>query len=175
MSTEDLLLSLPYPIAVIGNGRCDEFGEEIDSFPSVIRMNNFVQEGYEKDVGSKLSAWCVNCWWDVTKRELGSVPVFTVFHEQDDNNRPLRWMMDRGMSVILPDRRWSEEVRTLKRKHPSCGLMLLFALHMLEIEYEAFGFDGMQSGHYWDPNHAHTHPEESREVGILLEGLAPIR
>ena len=169
MTTEDLLKSLPRPVAVVGNGPLRLMGKEIDSAGSVIRLNNFTTEGWEDLAGSRIDAWCVNCWWDVPWRSLG-VPAFTVFHEQDDSNRPGRWAQKMGAptsALILPHVRWSEAVRAVKPKHPTCGIILLYALQALGMPTRAYGFDGLRSGHYWDPGHLHDHACEDEALKRL--------
>jgi len=166
ISTEDLLADLPRPIAVVGNGSVDLKGEEIDSHASVIRINNYRILGYENWVGSKIGVWCVNCWWDLENR-TPSVPVCTPFHAEDDSGRILRWEARYGVDLIKPERRWSEEVRGIKAKKPSTGLLLLFALDSLGIPADAYGFDGLVAGHYWDRAHKHDHPEERSALDSL--------
>jgi hypothetical protein len=48
------------PIIILGNSPevlKSEKGKEIDSFPCVVRLNDFVTKGYEKYIGSKTDIW----------------------------------------------------------------------------------------------------------------------
>lgn len=50
-------------IILVGNGRSllgREIGQEIDSFDTVVRFNNFITKGFEKSVGSKTDWWARN-------------------------------------------------------------------------------------------------------------------
>lgn len=47
-------------IVIVGNGPSvlnREMGRQIDNFDTVVRINNFVTEGYEKYVGSRTDIW----------------------------------------------------------------------------------------------------------------------
>ena len=62
--TEDYLRDTLYdsPL-VIGNGNIDLNGytyKMINRCASVIRMNNFIIDGYEDQVGTKITHWCTN-------------------------------------------------------------------------------------------------------------------
>jgi len=160
-TTEHFLESLPLPIAVVGNGPIKDYGNKIDAHASIIRLNNFISEGFEEHVGSLISAWCTNCWWDVPYRNLG-VPPFTVFNEKEDGGRVLLWASAMGApKLILPRIRWDRQIRRrFNINKPSTGLLLLYALDTLDIPADAYGFDGMQGGHYWDPTYLHDHGME---------------
>ncbi len=56
LCTEDVLLSLRRPIAVVGNGLPDRpMGSLIDRYATVIRLNNFEIAGHEPMVGQRTS------------------------------------------------------------------------------------------------------------------------
>lgn len=158
-STEELLTSLPRPIAVVGNGPCEGLGELIDAYGSVIRINNFELEGYEEHVGARLSAWCTNCWHDVPHRRPPA-PTFTVFHSSVSSQVTEWRKRHNARELIEPEQDWSALARMHKPK-PSTGLILLVMLRRLGIEHRPFGFDGLASGHYWDPDHEHDHGDEA--------------
>jgi len=151
---ENVLLTLPPPVVVIGNGRITDAGYAINKYSSVIRINNFITRGHEKDVGNSTTVWCVNCWHDVLYRNLG-ITMITPFHP-NDAPRVLSWHRD----LCIPQIHWSDKIRGLKPRKPSTGLILLYAMKELGVEYDTYGFDGFQTGHYWDPGHEHDHPEE---------------
>lgn len=160
-TSEELLRTLPRPIAVVGNGPIrSDAAHEIDCHASVIRINNFPAK--PGPAGNKVTAWCVNCWPDVPGRSLGC-PVFTLFHPDRDPAHDVRgWMARTAMPhLILPVRHWSEEARTTWPEKPSTGLILLHALAALEIPAVAYGFEGLRGGHYWAPDHVHDHADES--------------
>jgi hypothetical protein len=50
-------------LIIVGNGLSlidRKMGKTIDSFKDVVRINNYVIEGYEEHVGSKTTIWCRN-------------------------------------------------------------------------------------------------------------------
>jgi hypothetical protein len=148
-STEDFLKRQPTPFVVVGNGATQREGNGrfIDSFPTVIRLNNFVIKGYETRVGQKTSAWCVNGWGDVPYRELG-IPVFTPFSSKDIYAKKA-W--SEVPHLILPSEPWGRKTKEESGfEHPSLGLVLLWMLEQLEIGTWAYGFDSFSSHHYWD-------------------------
>lgn len=154
-NTAAFLMKLPRPFAVVGNG--DSFrrgdGQKIDAHPTVIRLNNFVIEGFEGLVGTKLSAWAVNACADVPYREFG-VPVFSVFGERDIYSiAPWTKGPKRVPHLLLPSHSWGRatQAKYPKQRNPSTGLTLLHMLDTLGIETRAFGFDAFRSGHYWEP------------------------
>lgn len=151
-TTEAFLLKQPRPFAVVGNAASFKKGDgkKIDKFPTVIRMNNFIVEGFEPLVGKSTTAWCVNGWKDVPYRELG-VPVFTPFGKKDIY--PLDPWLKTCPHLMIPSVPWGNKCREAKKEGapPSTGCVLLFLLESLGIESTAFGFDSFVSGHYWSP------------------------
>jgi len=52
-------------VIIVGNGRsvlASEAGPMVDQFATVVRFNDYVIEGFEKHIGSKVSLWVVSDW-----------------------------------------------------------------------------------------------------------------
>lgn len=163
---DQFLRDLPEPIAVVGNGPCVGQGAEIDGHATVIRFNNWRTSS---DVGCRTDVWCVNCWDDVEPRPWTGKMV-TIFTDGEQRDRLSRWLgMYPHMHVPLGPS-WVDATRAIKPNKPSTGLVLLNRLRMHRKRFRAFGFDGMTTGHAWDPNHKHDHPPEVealRTLGVL--------
>jgi len=91
-------------VIIVSNSRVvleRELGEKIDSFDTVIRINDFEIDGYEKHVGTKTDIWAscsgppnqkghplmrISHWMDYQKNKLGPFrEVWTVREEVGDN------------------------------------------------------------------------------------------
>jgi hypothetical protein len=154
LATEEFLKKLPRPVAVVGNGAGFKPGDglKVDSYPSVLRMNNFVLEGYEDLVGRKTTAWVVSCCWNVPYRELG-VPVLTPFGGEDYVSLD-PWVKEkRCPHLMIPNENWGKRFDG----GPSTGLTLLYILEVLGVETYAYGFDSFRTGHYWEPGHRYDY------------------
>ena len=60
-------------VLVIGNGPSIinyEIGNKIDEFDCVVRLNNYITKGYEKNVGSKTSIWATGGGLNITPRDV---------------------------------------------------------------------------------------------------------
>lgn len=165
--TGELLKSLPEPIAVVGNGPMVGMGAEIDSHPSVIRFNNFVIEGYERHVGTKTTAWCTSCWKDVEKRPWTD-EMFTLFHEDGPYDEQISEWLGVYPHMRLPDEMWYLEAEYRFSHRPTSGFVLLNKLAEFGKRVDAYGFDGMKSGHYWNLKpFAHSHNGEAKALSQL--------
>lgn len=162
MTLEQLLRELPRPIAVVGNGpfgdgEPEDYAREIDGAGSVLRINRLILGG---PAGERLpDVWITNGCDDVWPMAKPGELVASPYHATDDDGRVTKWARAWGLEVILPEQRWADVARLLKPK-PSTGLILLVALDALGIPARAYGFAGMQGGHWWDHEHEHDHPDE---------------
>jgi hypothetical protein len=162
---DELIESLPEPIAVVGNGPMTGHGAEIDGHATVIRFNNWKTDGFAEHVGSKTTVWCCNCWDDVAMRPwTGDMLTVTTDTEQYDRNS--RWL-GAYPHMHVPSWSWTDAVRRIKPNNPSTGLVLLHRLVMAGKRVDAYGFTGLSGGHYWDPEHVHTHSGSSAALATL--------
>jgi hypothetical protein len=164
-NTQELFESFPDTVLLVGNGKIENKGDLIDSYECVIRFNDFIIEGYEQDVGTKISAISFHnaMMTQPHSRSLKTnyekyrevVPIFTTFQGH------------RGKSDIL----YTEEhtalisfeppVRASPRKNLSSGSSLALTLSLLfHREVHLIGFDFWKTGHYYentDVDEAKTH------------------
>ncbi len=164
-----LLLSLPQPIAVVGNGTIRRKHDAIEAHATVIRFNNFADEGYEPHVGHSIHVWCVTCCGDVKPRTWDhTVPVMTIATAQEQPGDIPRWL---GMypEMAVPSESWIQHSSALRGgENPTTGLTLLVRLMHHGLNFTAFGFDGTRSGHYFDPHHEHCY-SHGDELPALME------
>lgn len=161
-STEDILLSLKGSIAIVGNGAICNKGKQIDSFDQIIRFNTYVIEGYEEHVGTKTTVWCT---WGNPKKPLKDVrPMISPF--PCNGQETVKPSMFPDMAYLATERRFIEKVH-----RPTTGGMLVSLCSYLKIPVVLFGFDGMQSNHYYDlalnPLSAIIHKHAPEEFTII--------
>lgn len=166
--TEELLQSLPQPIAIVGNGvPAGPMAAAIDGHPSVIRLNNYRLNGHEALVGTRTTARCTSGWEDIEVRsEFVEFSPFTraaresaaVADYEQRNGNPLICART-DVHALLP-----------QVPNPSTGLSLAALCSHLGLEFSLFGFDGFASGHYWNPGRplATTHSATERDVLLTL-------
>ena len=170
VSAEAMLAALPRPIAVVGNGRCArEFGARIDRYASVIRLNNYVLEGFEARVGRKTDLRVTSGWDDIEPRR--DVPELSPFHVQRPESSALpRYRQRGGQALATPGIDVGPLLPALPK--PSTGIALLALCSQLGIEVDAYGFDGFRSGHYWGGRADRTvHAENELDVLLNLPGV----
>lgn len=170
---DDLLASLPGPIAVVGNGPCVGKGAEIDGAATVIRFNNWVTEGHESHVGGKTTLWVTNCWDDVAPRPWAG-PMCTVYTDREQSGRVNRWLGSHP-HMHVPQASWTDAARRFKPDHPTTGFVTLARLLHHGKRVSAYGFDGLNSGHYWNPDHRHNHRPEAQELEQLARAGVDLR
>lgn len=155
------------PIVVVGNGpsvMSEDHGELIDSFPTVVRINDYITEGYERKVGSKITHWVTGAGHQskIRARPTHGIESFLAI--------PLIKLMNRAFQDI--ERQVSENLfmdifdfniislKILKSihsmtgiKNPSTGLLTLalFGFHLTSGPVYYTGFDGFTTKrHYYD-------------------------
>ncbi len=168
MTTEELLLALPQPIVIVGNGvPSGQLGERIDAFASVIRMNNYVLDGFADLVGSRTVLRCTSCWTDIEHRD---VPEFTPFHAdarpESSNLAAYRQAVPHKSiaSAHLDVRSKAVPLGILK---PSTGLALLMLCDAMGLQVTGVGFDGFVSGHYWAPGTTWKNAHDACEATMI--------
>ena len=163
-SSEDLLRTLPGPIAVVGNGvPVRDFGALIDRYPSVIRLNNFRIEGHERLVGRRTTARCTSGWLDIEARR--GLPEFSPFTEDAAESAHVRSHRANGPLLTA---RADVHAALPGFARPSTGLALVTLLSALGQTVDLFGFDGFASGHYWQPGKPLETTHALNEVQAML-------
>ncbi|MDH4051220.1 MAG: glycosyltransferase family 29 protein, partial [Rubrivivax sp.] len=166
-SAEAFLLALPQPIAIVGNGSAVRpFGALIDSYPSVLRLNNYVVEGFADAVGTKTTARVTSGWTDIEPR--AGVPELTPFASHRAESSAMgRYRQRGGGPLNMPVTDIGSLLPGLTK--PSTGLALLALCSHLGLSVHAYGFDGFKSGHYWSgtiDRGVHVHDELAALLGL---------
>jgi len=153
--------SLPQPVAVVGNGTGVNAGREIDAHAYVIRLNNWRTEGYEDRVGWRTDCWATSGYDNIIRRPWTRDLVCPFGRrEYHDEGCNLGVWLGEYPHTHWPARSWADDARKLVRR-PSTGLTLLCGLARAGVTVDAYGFDGMTTGHYWQTDHVHGHESEA--------------
>lgn len=166
-TSEDLLRSLPQPIAVVGNGFMKRrYGELIDSYATVIRMNNYRIQGREADAGRKTSLRCTTGWPDIEVRN--QYLEFTPFTHAAKESSHLSSYQNQGAAPVITA---NTDIHLLlpNTPHPSVELALLTLMAQLGIWADVFGFNGGKTGDDWQVKTACHKPPLSTEFDEILK------
>jgi len=165
--TEDLLRSLPQPIAIVGNGHPGrELGKVIDRHATVIRLNNHQLEGFKDLVGQRTTVRCTSGWQDIEAR--GNPVEISPFRAHDAESSHASDYAARSGTRLLTARTDIHGLLPGVAK-PSTGIALLALCSSLGLEVSAFGFDGFRSGHYWTPGQSMKTTHSTHERDVILE------
>lgn len=165
-STESLLLALPQPIALVGNGvpsLC--MGQAIDRYASVVRFNNYKLTDYAHLIGTRTSIRVVNGWTDLEARS--GVIACTPFREDAPESAHLQTFRASSTVPVLHALTDIHELIPDVPK-PSTGLALAVLMSHLGIQADCFGFDSFASGHYWNPGEEYYTTHSSNELHTLM-------
>ncbi len=165
-STERLLLQIPRPICLVGNAAMKyRFRTAIDSYATVIRMNNFRIRGFEESVGTKTDFRCVTGWRDVENRN--EHPEFSPFTAEAPESSNLASYNARNQQRVLTA---AHDVKFYipEVSNPSAGFALVQLFDMLDIPVDLFGFDGFRTDHYWRNRTVET-THSAKEIDFILK------
>ena len=166
-STEDILSALRGRIAIVGNATPrHEFGEVIDQYDHVIRLNNFRIAGFEKFVGSKTSLRCTSGWTDIEHRnEHLEFSPFTAASAESTNLEAYNRANARPLLAARTD------IHPLipETAKPSTGFSLIQLCAQLGLSVDLFGFDGFKSPHYWDAQKTFSTTHSNQELDFILQ------
>ncbi len=158
-------------VAVIGNApnlSGAKLGESIDKCDKIVRFNDFRIQGFEEDLGSKTTHWCVSAFavyhlvyknakpCDANLGGIGELWVQKQYFNSDGN--VAKFVMKYAGVTVDNVRTYNEEIWNKYMKNfgttPSNGFMgVMTAMEVFkkaQIFIAGFG-DG--AGHYYDPEH----------------------
>jgi hypothetical protein len=156
-TVQDLFEALPDIVLLVGNGKMEEMGHLIDSYEYVIRFNDFVIDGYEYDVGTKVSAISLHCS-DFTfphtnhlltnyLKYCGKCPIFTTSDFYGNSKREILHVQPKTKLFNVSHKYIDETGGRL-----SSGTSLALNLSVFfDRNVHLIGFDGYETGHYYDP------------------------
>jgi len=163
--TEDFLISIPSPIALVGNATsAEDLGVAIDNNASVIRFNNFEILGYERHVGRKTTVRCTTGWNDIAIRSPAlEISPFTKdatesFHSETYTRRSGSTLLHAKIDI---------HDHSPNIKNPSTGFALIILFKILNIKIKLFGFDGFRTKNYYDVNRRLSTHATSELASIL--------
>lgn len=150
---------------IIGNGPSaieKENGDFINSFNIVIRINNFLINGYEKYVGTKTDIWSVNNGYIFTNdfkwkcsfaqpKTIIFVPYSLKEYQNYQDCQKVTLKNNEELCNIDVSKQADLYYDTTRKKWPSTGLMTIMQFNPCYIT----GFDSFQSTkhHYGDDEH----------------------
>jgi len=157
---------------VVGNGpslRGSGMGGIIDSYDVVVRLNNYVVEGCEGDVGSKTDVWATTFWGDIDRSKLDTTDAAELLLLT--SNAPTapsasvrRWAESKCEELslvysVVSQTSLQRGLKELGGNSPSSGVMTL--MHYIEKygEVAAVGFDFFEGDghHYFDESRRPSH------------------
>jgi len=176
-------------VVIVGNGPSildEKKGNIIDSYDIVIRINDYVIEGYEEHTGKKTDIWAMDTkcfgWrfkfkerWQ-TVPEIWIVPAVTYFGSYESILQEAKKMHN---NVHIATRGDAIKTRIKLRAFPSTGVSVIeFAFKKLSPPFSIVGFDACKTRNgktdYWDevakPDTTHSHTQEA----LYIQGLAEI-
>jgi len=153
-------------VIIIGNGPSvldKELGKKIDSFDTVVRLNNYTTKGYEKYIGSKTAIWGRSDAKDIVNRDISSFQKVIVFIPPQNYTKEKRLKGIRNLlfqeNVELCDIEISMKSKKLLKcsrgEWPSTGMLAVnyFILNRYKDIY-IHGFDCFSADkklrHYYD-------------------------
>jgi hypothetical protein len=142
---EDILESFKNKsIAIIGNAVIKKpFGEQIDNHKIIIRINEFMlDKKYKEFTGEKFTHWCTHGQKYINRYRLSE--ALCPFYRE-----PLK----HDHKIITPKKEWRLKTG-LDRL--TTGGTFLFICAKLGLKINAFGFDFLKTGQYWDLEHKHS-------------------
>lgn len=144
---------------IIGNGVSllnYEAGKIIDSYEKVIRLNNFVINGYEKNVGTKTNVWIHSAYSNILLRDMSNIDNLLIINNKEE------WDVDtfpKNKTTFVHFNCYptlnSFNININETFYPSIGIQsILFYLTFFgSVTY--IGFDSFTTGHYFDKNWKH--------------------
>ena len=148
-------------VAVVGNSPYEigkKSGKEIDSHDIVIRMNNYVIEGFEEDYGTKEDIWIFGFGGpNIKDRTLEKdylyvgmtgdytyLPLLFNFHLE----RLYRDMFERKINIGTVDPVIYRNLRYKYDIEPSSGFYIIYTLIKWGIDFDVYGFSFLEPGNY---------------------------
>ena len=160
--------SIDKRVIILGNGSCvleKEFGTYIDQFQTIVRLNDFVTTGYEKNIGSKTTCWIsgAGVQTKIKGRDTNSFEESILLLSKERVSPPdekgLKESVETALGIsvnnfsIIPSEQILKIIELSGLRRPSTGICaILYFLHIREENFVVIhGFDFFQEGcHYYD-------------------------
>lgn len=172
-TVQELFESFSKTVLLVGNGPIKDKAELIDSYETVIRFNTFEIEGYEKDVGSKISAISFhtndlkihkNATYLMPnyQKYVDKVPIFTLSSSVISKYRIIVLQHATKMLSVDPPIKEKPTTRLTSGSALALNLALFF-----DKEVHLIGFDFLKNGHYFNAE-AKPHDEHLKSKEEIM-------
>jgi hypothetical protein len=160
-------LGLHQRFLVIGNGPLAPI--DFTQYSAIVRFNNYE---LSHEAGWCTTHWVTCAWFNVQERPMpyGIVPwssTAPASYAAGSFKRPLVFTPNddhiiRFFPFAFDYTEWTTQF------WPTTGFCFLALLNYHGLtNYDITGFDGLKTGHYWDPNHKHGH-NTTRDIEFAL-------
>lgn len=148
-------------ILIIGNGPSatrGNLGSIIDSYDCIVRINNFVTDGMEPQVGSRTDIWVNGANQGLIKRAnlpdriLVMIPASVLEHKGEAIHPRIKKRLGTDKYTLLPLEVVSEMEKTAGIDRPTTGFFAIYYLYLLGLDITLHGFDFFvgSTAHYFD-------------------------
>lgn len=148
-------------ILIVGNGPSAagrELGEQIDSFDSIVRINNYVTDKMESSVGSRTDLWVNGANQGLKKRSqlppniLVMIPPEVLRYKGDAIYDRIKKRLRTSDYTMLPLPTMEAMEQSCGLTRPTTGFFAIYFFHQLGLDVTIHGFDFFvgSKGHYFD-------------------------
>jgi hypothetical protein len=148
-------------IIIIGNGPSaigQNRGHDIDTFDTIIRINNFVTDGMETQVGSRTDIWVNGANQGLKRRSiipkniLVMIPPSVLARKGDSIHKRIKNRLSTKQYYMLPIDIMTQMEEACEISRPTTGFFAIYFHYLLGFDITLHGFDffvGTRS-HYFD-------------------------
>lgn len=148
-------------VLIIGNGPSaagHDLGQQIDGFDAVIRINNYVTEEMESQVGSRTDIWVNGANQGLKKRVdlpdniLVMIPPEVLRHKGSAIHDRINKRLGTANYFMLPLESMDTMEASCGIPRPTTGFFTIYFFHQLGLDVTIHGFDFFSGskGHYFD-------------------------
>lgn len=166
-------------VALVGNGPYEigkKSGKEIDAHDIVIRMNNYVIEGFEEDYGKRTDIWIYGFGGkDIEDKSLDNeylyvgmtgdythFPLFFYFQRE----RLYRDMFERKINIGTVEPSLFKELHNKYDLDPSTGLQIIYTFKQWNIDFDVYGFAFLDNKVNKDHYNIHYYHNDDEELAL---------
>jgi len=177
-------------VCIVGNGKSilsHEYGSKIDSFDTVIRINTFKIEGFEKHVGTKTDIFATSAWSHlVHNKHIDLTDEIWLTRPMNKKLIPPWWIgvmrgtikkYNLGINQEVSADTWKQLKKNLGQKlssnyAPSSGIVaMLMAIDNFQDDISVVGFDFFKKPHYYPKKEEDVRWHEMKKEKEYFETL----
>ena len=148
-------------ILIIGNGPSATeaaLGAQIDSFDTIVRINNYVTDGLESQVGSRTDIWVNGANQGLHKRQdlpgliLVMIPTQVLDHKGEAIHARIEKRLGTTNYILIPRAIIHDLETEAGLERPSTGFFCMSFFHAMGLDVTLHGFDFFvgSTAHYFD-------------------------